>query len=162
MKKVLEKHEKYFRRHQYVGHIKDSTICAVELTSKSGQIRNESYFSVFVCTYLPFTNLFCRHAALYVLEKDTSIHWKKVGIEGFFYFIERYACLSCICYSVCRSIAPYYSLLLHNQTDSADGDFQQPLDENIRFEVKEGTFFYQYDYRSAQYLSFLGLGIMVQ
>lgn len=43
-----------------------------------------------------------------------------------------------------RSVQPHYALILHNQTDTADGDFYQPLDGNIRFEVKEGTFFYQY------------------
>ncbi len=29
------------------------------------------------------------HAALYVLEKTESVHWRKVGIEGFFYLLKR-------------------------------------------------------------------------
>lgn len=34
--------------------------------------------------------LSCSHAALYVLEQGASVHWRKLGIEGFFYVIRRY------------------------------------------------------------------------
>ncbi len=34
----------------------------------------------------------CSHAALYVLERGASVHWRKLGIEGFFYVIRRYVC----------------------------------------------------------------------
>ena len=34
--------------------------------------------------------LSCSHAALYVLEQGASVHWRKVGIEGFFYLLQRY------------------------------------------------------------------------
>jgi hypothetical protein len=40
--------------------------------------------------------------------------------------------------------SPKYKLVLKNQTDSGEGDFVQTVDDNVRFEVKEGTFFYQY------------------
>jgi len=35
-------------------------------------------------------DLSCSHAALYVLEQGASVHWKKLGIEGFFYVIRRF------------------------------------------------------------------------
>ena len=47
-------------------------------------------------------------------------------------------------YAYRRSESPIYQILLLNQTDSGEGDFTQSLDDKIRFEVKEGTFFYQY------------------
>jgi hypothetical protein len=43
-----------------------------------------------------------------------------------------------------RSIHPHYAIVIRNQTDTRDGDFRQTLDGAIRFEVKEGTFFFQY------------------
>lgn len=67
---------------------------------------------------------------MYVLESGASIHWRKLGIEGFFYILK-------------RDSLPRYRILLRNQTDSGEGDFIQSIDDNIRFEVKEGTFFYQ-------------------
>lgn len=33
--------------------------------------------------------LSCAHAALYVLETDATVHWRKIGIEGFFYVVKR-------------------------------------------------------------------------
>lgn len=33
--------------------------------------------------------LSCAHAALYVLETDATVHWRKIGIEGFFYVVRR-------------------------------------------------------------------------
>ena len=50
-----------------------------------------------------------------------------------------------------RDSGPKYRILLRNQTDSGDGDFTESLDDEIRFEVKEGTFFYQYDTRNRLY-----------
>ena len=55
---------------------------------------------------------------------------------------------------------PRYRILLRNQTDSGEGDFIQSLDDNIRFEVKEGTFFYQYEHMFFCYFVFVGLEIM--
>ena len=52
--------------------------------------------------------------------------------------------LGCV-YSRSDSI-PKYRIILKNQTDTGEGDFVQSLDDNIRFEVKEGTIFYQYAY----------------
>lgn len=94
-----------------------------------------------------------RHAALYVLENGASVHWRKVGIEGFFYLLKRYA-LPVEISDNFRSAAPAYRILLMNQTDSGEGDFTQSLDEDIRFEVKQGTFFYQYVQREI-YLFFI-------
>jgi len=45
--------------------------------------------------------------------------------------------------SFTRDTPPKFRLILKNQTDSGEGDFVQSLDDDIRFEVKEGTFFYQ-------------------
>jgi hypothetical protein len=37
-----------------------------------------------------------------------------------------------------------YKFLLRNQSDCAEGDFVHAIDDNIRFEVKNETIFYQY------------------
>ena len=86
-----------------------------------------------------------RHAAVYILENGTSVHWRKLGIEGFFYLVRRYGYLFSFCWDLVnhRDTPPLHRLILKNQTDSGDGDFSQSLDGDIRFEVKEGTFFYQ-------------------
>ena len=34
--------------------------------------------------------LFRRHAAVYILEHGESVHWRKLGIEGFFYLVKRF------------------------------------------------------------------------
>lgn len=39
---------------------------------------------------------------------------------------------------------PKYRMILRNQTDSGEGDFMHAIDDKIRFEVKDDTFFYQY------------------
>jgi hypothetical protein len=86
---------------------------------------------------------YSRHAALYVLENGTSLHWRKLGVEGFFYVVKRYEFFRHEPSSRSDSV-PKYRWLLKNQTDSGEGDFVQTIDDNIRFEIKEGTFFYQY------------------
>jgi len=45
-----------------------------------------------------------------------------------------------------RDTPPEYRFVLRNQADTGEGDFVQSLDDDIRFEVKEGTLFYQYVY----------------
>ena len=52
-------------------------------------------------------------------------------MEGFFYILK-------------RDSVPRYRLLLRNQADNDEGDFIQSIDDNLKFEVKEDTFFYQY------------------
>jgi hypothetical protein len=80
-----------------------------------------------------------------VLENGASVHWRKLGIEGFFYLLKRCAnSYSKYLIIYHRAESPIYQILLLNQTDSGEGDFTQSLDDKIRFEVKEGTFFYQY------------------
>jgi hypothetical protein len=87
--------------------------------------------------------LSCSHSAIYVLERDTSLHWRKLGIEGFFYVVKRYTVYHFISISPRRNCSPVYRFLLRNQTGSNDGDFVQSLDAPIRFEVKGDTFFFQ-------------------
>jgi hypothetical protein len=87
---------------------------------------------MFVCHASPISFERLRHAALYVLEKGATVHWRKTGIEGFFYILK-------------RDSVPRYRLLLRNQADNTEGDFIQSIDDNIKFEVKEDTFFYQYE-----------------
>jgi hypothetical protein len=43
-----------------------------------------------------------------------------------------------------RDSTPQFRILLRNQTGTGDGDYLQSLDDAIRYEVKEETFFYQY------------------
>lgn len=45
---------------------------------------------------------------------------------------------------ILRKTRPVYKFLLRNQSDSAEGDFVHPIDDDIRFEVKGETIFYQY------------------
>lgn len=59
-----------------------------------------------------------------------------------------------------RDSSPRYRMLLRNQTDSGEGDFVQAIDDKIKFEVKEGTFFYQY-VSVVLCVHVLGLAIMV-
>ena len=53
--------------------------------------------------------LSCAHAALYVLETDATVHWRKIGIEGFFYVVKRFVIVCVACYVSLGKPARYTS-----------------------------------------------------